>query len=510
MILNEFKTSSGEIILYTGKPDFAKLETLSNGYGDLWHTSLDQGYRDAFGDIVYQSSVFFWYINDFEGLEECVSWRVNPNAFAVRKSVWNVLGGFDTQFDGVQMQALDFGFGGLRFLGLIPLYVKNLFTAPIEKVVISTLDRYRLYFKYFKKDHALFMLYRKGIFKISEWSAYLKASKTTTKVDKTKVVPARELKAIVGTPNVSYIIPTMLRQDYTLNLLNDLAAQTLLPTQVVIVDATPEGKRIEGVYQKDWPFELILKWQETKGSCRARNEAIELCSGEYIVFGDDDIRVLPNFIENHVRILQTYKAAGCNGLDIRADNETQILNDLSQKVSNLDPSRYIVGSAQIFSNANSCVKREAVNLLSGNDINYDGGYGEDGDFALSLIRLGIAVLQNPFSVNLHLKPPAGGYRFWGTQAKILGKKRKAQPWELDTPVKQIRPVPSPTLMYQYQKHFRPAQILEYRKKYFAMFLFKGPKLSIVARLFRIPYKQLQFERSVFYAKKLLSLGTRTK
>ena len=54
----------------------------------------------------------------------------------------------------------------------------------------------------------------------------------------------------------------------------------------------------------------------------------------------------------------------------------------------------------MFSNANSCVKKEYVDLLVGNDINYDGGYGEDGDFGISLLKLGIPVLHNPFSANL--------------------------------------------------------------------------------------------------------------
>jgi len=128
---------------------------------------------------------------------------------------------------------------------------------------------------------------------------------------------------------------------------------------------------------------------------------------------------------------------------------------------------------------------------------------------MSLSKIGVTVLHNPFSVNLHLKPPAGGYRFWGTEAKITGKKRKAQPWELDTPVTFIKPVPSPTVMYGIVKHFTPEQVNEYRYKYFFLFLFKGPKISFLYRLLKIPYKQLQFNKSLFYAKKLMALGKRT-
>ena len=93
--------------------------------------------------------------------------------------------------------------------------------------------------------------------------------------------------------------------------------------------------------QKEYSFELIVKWQESKGSCRARNEAIDLCTGDYIVFGDDDIRIPSDFIENHIRFLQTNNASACNGLDIRADHEKQDLKDLANKLYALGDKRWI-------------------------------------------------------------------------------------------------------------------------------------------------------------------------
>ena len=88
----EFVAKSGEIILYNGNPDFQKLEELSLGYGDIWHSSFEQGFKNAFPEVVYQT--IFWYVVDFENLDECVSWIINPNQCAVRKSVWEALNGF--------------------------------------------------------------------------------------------------------------------------------------------------------------------------------------------------------------------------------------------------------------------------------------------------------------------------------------------------------------------------------------------------------------------------------
>nr|WP_315223118.1 glycosyltransferase [uncultured Flavobacterium sp.] len=513
MKLREFITKTGEIILYNGTPDLDQLEILSSGAGDIWHSSFEQGYKNAFPELVYQTAVFFWYINDFDHLDECVSWRINPNQFAIRKSVWETLGGFDPEYQNLQMQALDFGYNALRSSAAIPLYIKGLFEEKeITQINISVKDRYVFFRKNFKIDHSVFMLYREGFWKWKEWSAFFYAKKNFKKrTEKSPLVQPRPLNVIEGNPTVSYIIPTMMRQQFALQLLNDLAYQTYAVSQVVVIDATPENQRNESLYdEKKYPFELITKWQETKGSCRARNEAIELCTGDYIVFGDDDIRIQPNFIENHIRILQTYKAHASDGLDVRADNQEQDLTDLENKLTQLGDKRWKVGISHTFNNANTCVKAEYVRKLIGNDVNFDGGYGEDTDFGLSLAKLGVALISNPFSVNLHLKPAMGGYRFWGTQAKILGKKRKAQPWELDVPVKRIKPVPSPTIMYGIVKHFTPQQVKEYKYKHFFLYLFKGSKTGFLYRFLRLPYKNLQFKRSLFYARKLNQLGIRHK
>lgn len=508
--LKEFRTSSGEVILYTGNPDLDQLEDLSKGPGDIWHSSFEQGYKNAFPELMYQTAVFFWYLNDFDGLNQCVSWRVNPNSFAVRRSVWEITKGFDTDYENIQMQGLDFGFRCNRFLGAVPLYVKNLFSnAAIEEVRISRRDRHVFFRKNYKSNHAVYMIFRLGFWRINEWVSFFKSNKQFEKKDNSNSIPPRQLQTIEGSPTVSYIIPTMFRQEYTVQLLDDLACQSYKPAEVIVVDATPESQRNENAYEnKKYPFELKVIWQQSKGSCRARNEAISTSTGEYIIFGDDDIRVPQNFIENHIRFIQTYEVGACNGLDILADHYKQDLNDLQIKIENRKASQILVGCSQMFSNANSCVKREFVNQLIGNDVNFDGGYGEDSDFGMSLSKIGVIVLANPFAVNLHLKPPSGGYRFWGNQAMIVGKKRKSQPWELDVPVGIIKPIPSPTVMYGIMKHYNADQFTEYKYKHFLHYVLQGKKSSFLYRLLRIPYKNIQFKKSVFYAQRLLNLGIR--
>jgi glycosyltransferase involved in cell wall biosynthesis len=511
----EFKiylTKNGEEILYVGEPDLTKLESLADGCGDVWHSSLDQGYKNAFPEIIYQTATFYWFASDLENLKETVSWRINPYQFAVRKTIWEQLNGFDADYENKVMAAFDLGFNLLRYWGGTVLYVQGLFQPEYSKrPVVSTFDNYLFYRKNFKLEQSYYMLLREGFWKYSQWKAFNAVSKKYSFRNNVPQIQVRPLNKLQGNPSVSYIIPTMLRQEWTKVLLDDLAKQSYLPKEVVIVDATPKDKRVTDAYtSKMYPFEVIVKWQTTQGSCRARNEAIELCSGEYYVFGDDDIRIPADFIENHIRFLQTYQVKACNGLDIRADHTQQDLNDLSSKLHELGTARWKSGTSSMFSNANSCVHYSVIEKLQGNDINFDGGYGEDSDFGLSIFKIGEMVLHNPYAVNLHLKPPVGGYRYWGSEAKKKGKVRKKQPWELDTPVKNIQPVPSPTIMYFNLKHFSEEQVKEYRHKYFFLYLFKGPKAQLLIKLVKLPYRILQFNKSVFYAQKLISLGKRTK
>jgi glycosyltransferase involved in cell wall biosynthesis len=511
MTFKQHITMNGEVILYRGTPDLDRLDQLSMGCGDLWHSGCDQGLRNGFMEIAYQTAIFFWYVKDFENLEVCASWRINPDAFAVRQSVWEQLGGFQTDYESPLTAAFDFGYNALRLQGAMILHVKGLF-GPQKAVQtkISTADRYAFFRKNFKLQHSLYMIYRSGFWKPAEWLAFFKARRFTMRND-LPILKPRQLNPLQDALTVSYIIPTMGRQEYALQLLSDLAAQTFLPTQVVVVDATAKELRNEALYDSaQYPFRLDVIWQTSKGSCRARNEAIEICSGDYIAFGDDDIRIGPDFIENHLRFLQTYGSEACNGLDIRADHHTDGLPELASKLAAMGTSRWRAGAAQLMSNSNAFVSRSRVLQLGGNDINYGGGYGEDNDFGLALTKLGVLFLQNPFAVNLHLKPPAGGYRVWGDQAKVMGKMRKVQPWELDTPVKKIKPVPSPTLMYYFHKQFGADLVTEYRHKYFFLYFFKCRIRQLPKKLLHYPLRHLQFNKSVFYAKKLLAIGPRIR
>ena len=511
MQLTEYKTKSGEILLFVGQPDESMLDDLADGPGDLWHSSLDRGYYNAFHEIVYQTHIAWWYVEDFTGVDSCINWRVDPTGFVVRKQVWEHFGGFSESFSSASMTALAFGYDMIRN-GAVPMYQKGLYPKDeSNNYHIPVSDKFQFFFRKFRWPHALYLLLRRGIWNPLWHLAFFKSLTIFNREKSLGYVHSQKLNPIKGTPSVTYIIPTMMRQSMTLQLLNDLANQSYPPTEVIVVDATPEQDHLSGIYdQSEWPYQLHVVWQTSKGSCRARNEGIELSTGDYIVFGDDDIRLPEDFIENHIRFMQTYQVDASNGLDIRADHPAQDLNDLSKKRNEYFLSNTAVpGVSNNFNNANSCISRKVLMQVPGNDVNYDGGYGEDSDFGISLVKKGFVLLHNPYSVNLHLKPPAGGYRFWGAQSKITGRKRKRQPWEINRTVGWIRPVPSPTIMYFALKHFSNKSIFEYKIKHMIHFLTTSGFVMFFIRLIGFPFKILQVRKSTLFAKDLIMNCTNT-
>ncbi len=503
MTMQSYTTANGDELLYCGTPDFAHLDQLAQGAGDIWHSGLDQGFKNALPEIMYQTTVFLWYVRDFDGLDVAVSWRINPDGFAVRKRVWDHYDGFSKGFESRDTAALHFGFNALR-TGAVVLHVSGLFQADKRSPHIPVRDRYRFFYKSFSPQHALYMLVRRWWNPLEWWGFVGGRSGRVTYT----ALPAPSLNGTIeGAPKVSYVVPTMNRQEIMVQLLGDLSQQTYLPYEVIVVDATQEGCDRTIYSKNDYPFDLRVVWQEEKGSCRQRNVGIAISRGDYILFGDDDLRLPPEFIANHVRFLQTRKVDAATGLDIRAGNHLENLSDLARREKTY-PNRWLSGVSMYMSNSNAIVARQKVLDCIGNDLNYEGGYGEDNDFGLMLIKSGTLLLHNPHALLLHLKPPVGGYRTWGQQAKVTGTARKQLPWELGEPVKRIKPLPAPTVMYYYLKHFDARVVREYRFKAAFNRIFNNGLTKIPLRLLQEPLRQLQYKRAVFYAQRLRDRGAK--
>ncbi|MCB1032811.1 MAG: glycosyltransferase family 2 protein [Acidobacteria bacterium] len=106
---------------------------------------------------------------------------------------------------------------------------------------------------------------------------------------------------------ISVVTPTLGRPQEVGELLDSLAVQTLLPTEVILVDGAPEGvlDTEEVVTKKAGELPFPCRYlRHPKGTAIQRNAGIELATGDLIALLDDDVRPEADYLENLIRVFE--------------------------------------------------------------------------------------------------------------------------------------------------------------------------------------------------------------
>jgi glycosyltransferase involved in cell wall biosynthesis len=110
------------------------------------------------------------------------------------------------------------------------------------------------------------------------------------------------------TQKTSIILLTYNRSDALRVVLNGLFCQNIKPYEVIISDDGSRPEHIETIKthieKRDWPFKVKYIWSPDIGftASRARNQAVEHSSGDYIIFLDGDCIPRPDFTSQHIGI----------------------------------------------------------------------------------------------------------------------------------------------------------------------------------------------------------------
>jgi glycosyltransferase involved in cell wall biosynthesis len=278
-------------------------------------------------------------------------------------------------------------------------------------------------------------------------------------------------KEVVHKATVDVIIPTIGRKSYLYDVLKDLAVQTHLPKQVIIVEQNPmEGSESELHYLKNekWPFKINHTFTHQAGACNARNLALSKVDSEWFFLNDDDNRFEANLIKKTIENIKKYGEKCITTSYIQPHEKSQ---------------HFSVHQTGMFGSGNSFVKTELLRKVSF-DKALEFGYGEDTDFGLQLRKIGVDVIYFPDLNIVHLKAPMGGFR---TQP--------VQQWDKDA----IPPKPTPTIMYVKQKHYTKEQILGYKTVLFFKFYKRQNRRNPFVYLRKM---KRQWDKSVFWANQL--------
>lgn len=284
-------------------------------------------------------------------------------------------------------------------------------------------------------------------------------------------IPFNSNRKIISQKSIDVIIPTIGRKPYLYEVLKDLAKQTVLPKNVIIVEQNPltdSKSELDYLTSENWPFKIKHKFIHQSGVCNARNIAISLVESEWAFFGDDDIRFEKDLLEKSFSRIES--------LGVKSINLTCLQVDEVQKYLK-------IAQTPIFGSGTSIVKSELLEDIKFN-LSYEHGYGEDSDFGMQIRNQGADVVSVPDIVITHLKAPVGGYRI-----------KVEHPWSDE----DILPKPAPTIMLLNLKYFTKSQVQAYKLLLFVKF-YKHQKIKNPFRY--IPLMNKKWDISLLWAKKL--------
>ncbi len=289
-------------------------------------------------------------------------------------------------------------------------------------------------------------------------------------------------------PFVSVIIPTLNRYAYLKDVLEGLEIQTYSNFEVIIIDQTEPFN--EPFYQ-NWRLDLKVEFQQEKALWLARNKAIKMAKGDYILLYDDDSRVDNDWVFNHLKCLDYYKADISSGVS---------LSVVGSKI----PRHYSFfrWSEQI-DTGNVMIKKNVFSSVGLFDRQFEKQRQGDGEFGLRAYLFGFHNISNPRSARIHLKVSEGGLRQMGS-------------WDGFRPKNWLAPRPIPSVLYFLRKYFGnkaaffslvinvPPSLLPYRFKKNRLVFLGGIILSV----FAAPIIVLSVARSWLRAGKMLKEGAK--
>ncbi|MDG4714307.1 glycosyltransferase family 2 protein [Winogradskyella marincola] len=335
---------------------------------------------------------------------------------------------------------------------------------------ISVKDNYCFLRKYFNPFWSLYVLFIRLLsFKnpITEINGFLKSKHIKRSQYLKKPISYNNWDTfnsslIEKNPKVSVIIPTLNRYKYLHDVLKDLEQQDYSNFEVIVID---QSEPFNASFYESYNLDITVEYQQEKALWLARNRAIKLCKGELILLFDDDSRVEPNWISNHLKCIDFFNADISSGVSLSVVGDTIPENySFFRRSDQLDT-------------GNVLVKKEVFESIGLFDRQFEKQRMGDGEFGLRAHINGFVNVSNPYAKRVHLKVGSGGLREMGS-------------WDAFRPKNVFAPRPIPSVLYLYRNYYGnyrarlellrtvPSSVMPYK--------FKGNKaLKIVGVFFSI-------------------------
>ncbi len=449
-----------------GSPDPEVILGVLKHPGDVWHAGLARGMAGLPGLLSYVKPT--WMLSaDPPAKTEASSWRVSLEACLVRTDVVRRLGGPSHEFESIAGCSLELGHR-YASAGALPRYSPLLVGTDqrIESPVLPITDEVRFLGMRAGRFWTRWALVRALLGRrIKPWEIaglwkLAGASASSQQRRRTLAMPSGSANA--GPGSVTVLIPTLDRYDYLDKLLEQIAVQTVPPDQVVVVDQTQPERRRQDLVERHPRVPLEVLYRERPGQCSSRNAGLEVATGDYVLFLDDDDEVEDDLIERH---LNTLVATG-------ADVSSGVADEVG--AGELPDDFRIFRLSDVFPTNNTLVRRSALERSGLFDLAYEHGPRADGDLGMRVYLSGALMVLNPETRVLHHHATSGGLRAHGARAVTYASSRTRL---------LHRHLPATTEIYLARRYFSPHQVREaLLLRIVGTFVIRGSKLRKVLKI----------------------------
>jgi len=215
---------------------------------------------------------------------------------------------------------------------------------------------------------------------------------------------------------VSIVIPFYKRLEHLRCCLDSLSLCAKDFDEVVVSDDGSDQGTVNQLHEmiKKYAFSVKYVWQPKKGFrvAAARNNGIRHAKGEYLIFLDCDLLVLPGTIKHHLSLARKgrFVAGHCKYLGEDRSNavmQSPISPEILEKHYGQIPEREIIKTHRRFIKRTILIRfgllshrkqslgghfsiyREDIERVNGYDESYVGWGGEDEDLGIRLVKAGI-------------------------------------------------------------------------------------------------------------------------